>query len=114
MMGDTVEEKGYFENIYTEKDFLKPVYFDIQVLERYFEDPKYLIFYSDYSGSIVIDDEYVSDDSERIEYLKDFGLAYKKGDFYDRAVVTFADDLIKLPSKMQSHFYSYLLENQDD
>ena len=114
MMGDTVKEKGYFENIYTEKDFLKPVYFDIQVLERYFEDPKYLIFYSDYSGSIVIDDEYVSDDSERIEYLKDFGLAYKKGDFYDRAVVTFAGDLIKLPSKMQSHFYSYLLENQDN
>lgn len=114
MMGDTVKEKGYFENIYNEKDFLKPVYFDIQVLERYFENPKYLLYYSDYRGSIVIDNEHVSDDSERLEYLKDFGLAYKKGDFYDRAIVTFAGDLIKLPSKMQSHFYSYYLENQED
>lgn len=52
-MGDSMKEKGYFESIYTEKDYLKPVYFDIQVLERYFEDPKYLIFYSDYRGSIV-------------------------------------------------------------
>ena len=109
-----MNEKGYFESIYSEKNYLKPVYFDIQVLERYFEDPKYLIFYSDYRGSIVIDDEYATDDSERLEYLKDFGLAYKKGDFYDRAIVTFAGDLIKLPSKMQGHFYSYYLENQDD
>lgn len=38
-MGDTVKEKGYFENIYTEKDFLKPVYFDIRVLERYSKTP---------------------------------------------------------------------------
>lgn len=109
-----MKEKGYFENIYSEKDYLKPVYFDIQVLERYFEDPKYLIFYSDYRGSIVIDDKYVDENVERIEYLRDFGLAYKKDDFYDRAVVTFAGDLIKLPSKMQSHFYSYYLENQND
>lgn len=109
-----MNEKGCFERVYSKRDFLKPVYFDIQVLERYFEDPKYLIFYSDYRGSIVIDDQYSAENNGRVEYLKDFGLAYKKDDFYDRAVVTFAGDLIELPSKMQSHFYSYYLENQND
>ena len=109
-----MNEKGCFEKVYSKIDFLKPVYFDIQVLERYFEDPKYLIFYSDYRGSIVIDDQYSDENEERVEYLKDFGLAYKKDDFHDRAVVTFAGDLVKLPSKMQSHFYSYYLENQND
>ena len=49
-----------------------------------------------------------------IEYLKNFGLAYNKREEFDRAIVTFADDLIKLPPKMQSHFYSYYLDNQDD
>ena len=109
-----MKEKGYFENIYTEKDCMKLVYFDIQVLQRYIEDPKYLIFYSDYRGSIIMDDKYVDENAERIEYLKDFGLAYKKDDVDDRAVVTFAGDLVRLPSKMQSHFYSYYLENQND
>ena len=80
-----MNEKGCFEGIYSKKDFLKLVYFDIQVLERYFEDPKYLIFYSDYRGSIVIDDKYVDEDADRIEYLKDFGLAHKKDNFYERA-----------------------------
>jgi len=108
-------EKGYFENLFSEeKDYLRLVYFDICVLERYFEDPKYLVFYHDYRGSIVIDDDYVQDDSEPIEYLKDFGLAYHKKDDYDRAIVVFAGDLLKLPLKMQSHFYSYYLKNQKD
>lgn len=114
MIGEDMKAKGYFENIYSEKDYLKTIYFDIQVLERYFEDPKYLILYSDYRGSIIIDDDYVDENADRIEYLKDFGLAYKKDDSYDRAVVAFAGDLMKLPSKMQSHFYSYYLDNQND
>ena len=110
-----MQERGIFENIYLKnRDILKPVYFNIQVLERYFEDPKYLIFYSDYRGSIIIDDDYSKDVSDRLEYLKDFGLAYHKNNRDDRAVVTFADDLIKLPIKMQSHFHSYFLTNQDD
>ena len=53
-----MKNKGFFESMFSpETDFLKPVYFDIQVLERYFEDAKYLVFYHDYRGSIVIDDD---------------------------------------------------------
>lgn len=110
-----MKNEGFFESMFSpETDFLKPVYFDIQVLERYFEDPKYLVFYHDYRGSIVIDDDYVEENTTNIEYLKNFGLAYNKREESDRAIVTFADDLIKLPPKMQSHFYSYYLDNQDD
>jgi len=106
-----VKNSGVFSSKYS-KNSLKLVYFDIQVLDRYFEDPKYLVFYSDYRGSIVLDDSYQPEDLEEIEYLKDFGLAYKKDNKYDRAVVCFAGDLASLPSKMQSHFHSFLLDNQ--
>lgn len=106
---------GCFESMFPQgNNCLKPVYFDIQVLERYFDDPKYLVFYQDYRGTIIVDDDYVDEDFENLEYLKDFGLAYNKKEDIDRAIVTFADDLMKMPPKMQSHFHSYYLDNQDD
>ncbi len=53
------------------KDILKPVYFKIDVLERYFKDPKYLVFYSDYRGSIALNDDYFESDSlDEYEYIK--------------------------------------------
>lgn len=90
---------------------LKPVYFSIEVLERYFDDPKYLVFYSDYRGSICLKDEYATDDD--YEYIRDFGLAYKEDDTNERAVVTFLGDMLKLPYKAQCYWYSYLLDQQD-
>lgn len=105
-------ETGIFESIYSKNDIFKLVYFDIQVLQRYFDDPKYLVFYCDYRGSIVISDSYADGSVETVEYLRHFGLAYHNSNDCDRAIVTFADDLIKLPAKMQSHFHSFMLKNQ--
>ena len=101
-------KNGYFNQKFDSKeDFLKPVYFKIDVLERYFKDPKFLVFYSDYRGSIALKDEYVeSDDLDDYEHVRDFGLAYSKEDNLIRAVVTFADDLIKMPAKVQG-YWSY-------
>lgn len=87
---------------------LKPVYFSIEVLERYFDDPKYLVFYSDYRDSICLKDEYATDDD--YEYIRDFGLAYKQDDTNERAVVTFFGDMLKLPYKAQCYWFSYLLD----
>ncbi len=50
-----------------------PVRFDVHVFKRYFDNPKYSVFYSDYRGSISIKDEYFES-----EYVKNFGLAYNK------------------------------------
>lgn len=109
-----MDNRGYFEIMFSDKKaLLQPLYFDIQVLDRYFEDPRYVIFYSDYRGSIVIDDKFVNDNDTRLEYIKDFGLAYHKVNGDDRAIVVFADDLIRLPAKVQSHFHAYLLDEQD-
>ncbi len=109
-----MKEKGCFENLYSHTVSFKTVYFDIQVLKRYFEDPKYLVFYSDYRGTIALKDKYADEKAKRSEYLKNFGLAYNKNDFNDRAIVTFAEELIKLPIRMQSHFHSFYLDNQED
>ena len=69
-----MKNSGVFSREYS-KNSLNLVYFDIQVLDRYFEDPKYLVFYSDYRGSIVLDDSYQPENLEEIEYLKKFWIS---------------------------------------
>jgi hypothetical protein len=76
----------------------------MQVLEKYFKDPRYLINDNVYIGSIYSDGE----------HLKNFGLAYNKIDNKKRAVVVFEVDLTKISKNMQHHWYSHLLENQND
>lgn len=101
-----------FSGIY-EKNSIELVYFKMEVLEKYFEDPKYLVFYSDYRGSICLADEYVKDDDTEYEYLRDFGLAYEENDSLQRAIVIFACDIFSMSIKMQCHWFSYLLEDQE-
>lgn len=103
-----------FESLFSKNDILKPVYFNMEVLERYFKNPQYIISYSDYRGSIYLRDEYCSNDLDEYEYIKDFGIAYNKKDKNLRALVTFADDLVKLPIKVQGIWYTYMLDNQKD
>lgn len=45
------------------------IFFDIEVLERYINNPKFLIMDNGYRGSIYIRDEY--DDEDDSEYIKD-------------------------------------------
>ncbi len=94
-------------------NYFKVVYFDVHVLERYFNNPKYSVFYSDYRGSISIKDEYF-DVTNESEYVKNFGLAYNKKNPEKRAIVAFAADLAKLSGKAQSHWHSLLLDNSED
>ena len=83
-----------FKPIANGKHF-KVVYFDIHVLERYFNNPKYHMFYSGYRGDISVKGLYYIE-SNGNEYVKIFGLAYDKRDSNKRAIVTFASDLSKL------------------
>ena len=91
----------------------KVVYFDIHVLERYFNNPKYHIFYSGYRGKISVKDEYYIE-SNGNEYVKNFGLAYDKKDSNKRALVAFASDLSKLSNKAQAHWYSLMYDESDN
>lgn len=90
------------------------VYFSIEALEKYYSDPKYLVFYGDYRGSICLDDRYTSDLNSNDELVKNFGLAYQKNNHGYRAVVLFADDLLAMPLKQQCYWFSYLLEDQEN
>jgi hypothetical protein len=105
-----VSDFSAFTSNYDKSDPLKPCYFKIEVLERYFSNPQYQIYYTDYRGGITtredVDIEY--------EHIQDFGLAYSKTDANKRVVVMFAEDLTNLPPKAQSYWYSYLLDNQDE
>lgn len=110
-----MKKTGVFSQIYDKKsDFMKLVYFKIDVLERYFKDPKFLVSYSDYRGSIALDDDHFeSDVLDDYEYIKNFGLAYLETNPNKRAVVTFASDLCDMPIKVQAYWYAFLIDNQD-
>jgi len=100
---------GPFSGLLSASDPLKMVYFKNEVLEKYFNDPQYQIFYSDYRGSI-----YLTNEDAPYEEVRDFGHAYNKDNKYSRAIVVFAGDLIEMPIPMQCYWYSYYLSNQDD
>lgn len=84
------------------------VYFDIEVLERYINNPKYKIVDLGYKGSIYLQDSYCSEDEEEYgEYIKEYGMAYKRGDKLIRAVAVFVRDLANVPKKTQMLWRSF-------
>mgnify|MGYP005881455557 FL=1 len=89
------------------------VYFNIEILERYINNPKYLIIDYGYRGEICLKDEYWSEDQES-EYVKNYGMAYKKGESIDRAVAVFLGDLAKLPQRRQLLWKSFEANNQNN
>ncbi len=93
-------------------NYFKVVYFDVHVLEKYFTNPKYIVFYSGYRGVISIRDEFF-EESIGSEYVKNFGLAYSKDNDEHRVIIAFASDLARLSSKAQAHWYSHFLEDSD-
>jgi len=87
--------------------WLEPLYFRVDVLDRYMEDPRYNVRYGDFGGDI----SFNSDDEEHKEqmYLKHFGLAHNKNT-KENLICVWACDLHKLENRHQYHFYSYMEE----
>lgn len=86
------------------------IYFDIEVLERYINNPKFLIMDGGYRGSIYMRDEYY--DEEDSEYIKDYGMAYIEGEELVRSVAVFLIDLASLSPKIQMLWKAFELNNQ--
>jgi len=62
---------------------LTPVYFDLDVLEGYADDPRYIFRFDDISGAIHLSDEHYESEEMRARdrtYLEHFGLGYRKRD----------------------------------
>lgn len=94
-----------------EKQF-KIIYFNIEILERYVNNPKFLIMDNGYRGNIYPKDEYIEDKAIEDEYIKDYGMAYIDGEQLERAVGVFVSDLAKLSSQKQMLWKGFELPNQ--
>lgn len=82
------------------------IFFDIEVLERYINNPKYSISDYGYKGSVCLQDTY-GEDSLHGEYIKEYGMAYKRCERLMRAVAVFVRDLSRLSSRAQMLWKSF-------
>lgn len=93
---------------------LKIIYFNIEILERYVNNPKFLIMDNGYRGNIYVKDEYMDDETIIDEYIKNYGMAYIDGKQFERAIGVFVGDLGKLSSKKQMLWKGFELPNQSE
>ena len=85
------------------------VFFDVAVLENYFNNPQYRVFDMGYGGHISIYNEYA--DGE-LENIKNYGVAYGANKEKDKAVGAFIRDLAFLSEKAQMRWASYEMKDQ--
>lgn len=107
-------EKPFTKMLLDGQEQLKILFFNIEILETYFQDPRYKVFWHDYRGSIVVSDEFYGEDLES-EYIKDFGLGYHKEKLHEERVVgVFLGDLADLSLNAQLKWKINYLERQQD
>lgn len=109
-----VEELPFKKMLKSGLPHLHILYFSPEVLELYFNDPKYVIGDGGYRGWISIRNEYY-DDNDRIhsECIQDFGIAYSTDkDIDDRAIGVFLTDMAELNLEAQYKWRGFLLEDQ--
>ena len=104
--------KPYSDLLQKGEEQFKIIYFDIEILERYNNNPKFLIMDNGYRGDIYVKDEFSEDETLVSEYIKNYGMAYIEGDILDRAVGVFVCDLAKLSSQKQMMWKGFELLDQ--
>ena len=88
---------------------LTPCFFDMDVLQRYYDDPRYYFYFKDYSGRI----SYREKDGEPIvrkedeAFLQSFGLGYDNTE--TRIVVAFLRYLNELTPEHQNYWHSKMV-----
>lgn len=90
------------------------IYFNIEILERYANNPMFFIIDAGYRGSICPEDQYRENDDIDYEYIRDYGMAYIDGEKLRRAIGVFVCDLAKLSPQKQLLWKGFELDNQDD
>lgn len=88
------------------------IFFDVEILERYNNNPRFLIMDNGYRGCISVKDEFYEESGEN-EYIKDYGMAYIDGEKLNRAIGVFVIDLAKLSPRIQMLWKGFELEDQD-
>ena len=109
----TLDDKPFTKKLALGDAQLQPLYFDLVVLERYYNDPRYNFKFYDYGGSINISDEYCVSNriAERDKiFIESFGLGYDEDK--NRVVVVFLCYLAKLTSEHQQYWSTYVLSSE--
>lgn len=84
-----------------------PVYFEVDVLDGYINNPKYKFYNKEYGGRISIKDDFIAC-KNLLSNPIDFGLAYSN-DMTKRAIVTFGHQLIALDKQDQHRWIKHIL-----
>jgi hypothetical protein len=88
---------------------LKPLFFDLAVLERYHADPRYRFSFSDYKGSICVTDEHDQStempDRDKV-FLQSFGIGRDSNN--NRVVAVFLRYLADLTSEHQKYWETHV------
>ena len=106
-------QKPYTVLLQRGKEQFEIIFFDIEILERYINNPRFLVMDNGYRGTICIKDEF-HEESSLNEYIKDYGMAYIEGEKLNRAIGVFIIDLAKLSPKIQMLWKGFELENQNN
>lgn len=112
------EERPFTKMLCLGEHQLQFIYFELEILSTYYENPMYHIWDVGYRGKISISDRYYDDNNDEAlhsELIENYSLAYKKGKGNkERYVGLLLCDLMKLNKKGQFKFYPYLLDNQEE
>ena len=114
---DIREEKPFTEMLARGSEQFRIMYFAVDVLELYVNNPQYAIWDCGYRGNICIQDsESAQEDALHSEYIKDFGIAYpcEEPRDRDRAIGVFLRDLSKLNYEAQCKWRGFLLRDQTE
>lgn len=109
-MGGTYYKMGKYSKEYEkDRNHFKLKFFELKVLDRYKQDPRYKIEESSVSGFLSIKDNYFSNtdtpEEDKIG-IQSFGRAFKKKD-NSEVIVTYLPYLADLSEKHQSHWESH-------
>lgn len=92
---------------------LMPVFFNLEVLDRYYRDPRYRFKFDDYDGSISVTTEHYESQgfAERDKiYLKTFGIGYDSA--HNRVVVVFLRYLFDLSPEHQQIWSVHVVQDK--
>lgn len=101
-----LDNSPYTKRLFFGEPQFEPVYFDMVVLERFFNDPRYYVHNDDYSGSIHVKDEFTETMSEKeVVNLQTFGLAYNND--MERKIVVYLRYLNDLSPEQQQYWKGF-------
>lgn len=108
-------EKPFSQMLMNGYEQFRILYFSVDVLDLYVNNPQYHIIDHGYRGCIAVSNETAEEnDPLHSEYIQDFGIAYPRSDDKDsdRAIAVFLRDLAHLNYEAQCKWRGFMLPDQ--